>query len=91
MPREVALDIPEETQPINAVGELSPSANLTLNAQDVPVHSSKQPGKFLVAQGKILSLSGISPLCLQFCMILSFRERSKLKGNFCPRRSLSKS
>ena len=43
---EIALDIPEETQPINVVGELMPPALLTFDAESICVESDEAPGEF---------------------------------------------
>ena len=88
MLREVALDIPEEAQAVDVVGELMPPALLTFDAESICVETDQSPGELPAWCEKALFFGDFSPVRAVLLEHYSspLRERSKLKGDF---RSLS--
>lgn len=89
------VDLPEnEAQAINIADEVSPPTYGTLDADSVCVNSDETPGELPAWCEKALFFGDFSPVGagLLFHGPLLPRERSKLKGDFCPQNeTLSKS
>ena len=83
---EIALDIPEEAQSIDAVNKLSPPTSLALDVEVVRFRPQETPRELPRRKENAFLLRKLSLVNARFCVhgSLLSRERSKLKGNFRP-------
>ena len=92
---EVALDIPEESQAVDVVGELMPPTSTALNVEVVRLRPQETPDELPRRKENTFLLRELPLVNTGFCFHspLLPRECSKLKGDFCPlyNETLSKS